>query len=213
MSSPHPLSRYWHSGLPAALHLGEGSGKRLVLEAFCCSPGPQHWGGAQSPPLAVLRALSPPQHGAGCSTTHRGHTGPGHQLPRGWRVPWATAPARVTRAMGRNGLAGGGRSNAVPSVKRGVGDAMMQWDGDAAGGMSQWRWVGGLRAGAPGALCHSWWREFSTWGFHRLCMRAQKAQCGSLIQLFTGLQSSPRLVPLCASHPSGVAPAGLVPHR
>lgn len=28
------------------------------------APGPQHRGGAQSPPLAVLRALSPPQHGA-----------------------------------------------------------------------------------------------------------------------------------------------------
>lgn len=38
MSSLHPLSRYWHSGLPAALHLGEGSGKCPALETFCCSP-------------------------------------------------------------------------------------------------------------------------------------------------------------------------------
>lgn len=41
MSSLHPWSRYWQGGLLAALHLGEGSGRCLALEAFCCSGGPQ----------------------------------------------------------------------------------------------------------------------------------------------------------------------------
>lgn len=94
-----------------------------------------------------------------------------------------------------------------------MGDAMTQWDGDAAGGMSQCHWVG------------LGWVGQSTWGPVQVLVEGglvpggftgcacAEIQCGSLIRLFTGLQSSPRLMPLGASHPSGVAPAGLVSHR
>lgn len=43
--------------------------------------------------------------------------------------------------MGLNGLAGGGFSDSIPGVEQGIGDAMVQWDVDAAGGMSQRHWV------------------------------------------------------------------------
>lgn len=59
-------------------------------------PGPQDWGGAQSPPLAVLRALSPPQHGAWLAPPPTGQRGPCAQLTWGCHIPWASAPARVT---------------------------------------------------------------------------------------------------------------------
>lgn len=39
--------------------------------------------------------------------------------------------------MAWNGLAGGGWSDAVRSVEQGIGDALRQWDVDAAGGVSQ----------------------------------------------------------------------------
>lgn len=52
-------------------------------------PGPQDWGGAQSPPLAVLRALAPPQHGARLPPPPTGAAGPQRQMTRGCRVPWA----------------------------------------------------------------------------------------------------------------------------
>lgn len=87
---------------------------------------------------------------------------------------------------------------------RGFGDAMGHGC-DAASDTSQphWVelvWVGG--EGAPGSLHHfPGAGRLGTKGFRGLRTRAQKTQCGSLIQLFTGLQSSPRLVLLGASWP------------
>lgn len=106
--------------------------------------------------------------------------------------------------MGWNGLAGSGHSVSLPCADQGFGDAMGHGC-DAASDTSQphWValvWVGG--EGAPGSLHHfPGAGRLGTKGFRGLHTRAQKTQCGSLIQLFTGLQSSPRLVPLGASRP------------
>lgn len=78
-------------------------------------------------------------------------------------------------------------------------------------------WAGSLSTWGPephlGPCAAPGGGRFGTWGFHRLCMSAQKILCGSSGQLLTSVQRSLRLVPLGASHPSGVAPAELVPHR
>lgn len=78
-------------------------------------------------------------------------------------------------------------------------------------------WAGSLSTWGPaphlGPCAAPGGGRFGTWGFHSLCVSTQKILCGSSVQLLTGVQRSLRLVPLGASHPSGVAPAGLVPHR
>lgn len=83
--------------------------------------------------------------------------------------------------MGWKGLAGGGCSGSVCGVERGMGDAMTQWDGDAAGGMSQCHWVG------------LGWVGQSTWGPVQVLVEGglvpggftgcacAEIQCGSLI--------------------------------
>lgn len=70
--------------------------------------------------------------------------------------------------------------------------------------------MGGWGDRAPGAPCRfPGAGRLGTRGFCGLRTHAQKAQCGSLIQLLTGLQSSRSRC--CLAHPSGIAPAGLAP--